>query len=198
MNRTYFLKLLRQQFFPILKAEGFVIAKQNAKRSNHPLVHIVNIQGSKYGNECFINLGAHLDFLPAEGGLDVPFELLQEIECAFRDRLHPPQGKAFGWAYGEDEAQAQLTVQQIIQSWQSPNNTFFKQFASHPESFSQLIKQNPAETQRGHLLPFARIAFQLNKPELAKNFALMGREKVSVHATSYIANCEEIIKQCEA
>jgi Domain of unknown function (DUF4304) len=197
MNRSYFLKLLTQQFFPILIEEGFVIAKQNAKRSNNPLVHIVNIQGGKYGNECFINLGAHLVFLPAEGGIDVPFDALQEIECAFRGRLNPPQGQAYGWPYGENEMQAQQTVSHIIDAWQAPENTFFKQYASYPQSFLALINQtNPQMTAIGKLLPFARIALQLNQLQLAKSFAQAGLAKVSKNATNYIANCEEIIKQC--
>ena len=109
ITRTTFLKLLTKQLFPVLKAEGFEGSGQTLRRIRGPVVHVFNVQAASGGKACYLNLGAHFDFLPGEGGSFVPTAEIEEAHCIFRDRIDPPPGEAFGWAYGADSAQAEET-----------------------------------------------------------------------------------------
>ena len=92
MTRTAFLKLLTRHLYPVLKAEGFEGSGQTLRRIRGPIVHVFNVQGASGGKACYLNLGAHYDFLPCEGGAFVPPAEIEESHCVFRERIDPPPG----------------------------------------------------------------------------------------------------------
>ena len=68
MDRNAFLKRLAARFYPVLRAEGFKGSGTALRRHDGDFHHIVAVQASAGGAGCYLNLGAHIDFLPAEGG----------------------------------------------------------------------------------------------------------------------------------
>ncbi|NRF72239.1 DUF4304 domain-containing protein [Aquincola sp. S2] len=70
MNRTAFFALLSKRLLPILRAEAFRGSSPTLRRVDGVVVHVFNVQSSAGGACCYLNLGAHLAFLPTAGPTD--------------------------------------------------------------------------------------------------------------------------------
>lgn len=185
MNRTTFLKLLTHRLFPVLKAEGFQGSGQTLRRIDGPVIHVFNVQGASGGKACYLNLGAHLDFLPPEGGTPVAPEALEESHCVFRDRLDPPPGAAFGWAYGETKEQAEENVEFIVSEWEGPGRAFFARHGSYPQSFEQMLQEtDPHQIHARNALHLARIAMHLGDRARAQALVEAGLARAPERATA--------------
>ena len=199
MDRQFFLKLRSKQLYPILRNEGFVGAGSTLRRVVGPLIHVFNVQGSRHGGECFLNLGTHLEFLPPEGGQQVSSELLEESHCVFRKRIDPPAGTAFGWAYGASAEAAEQTIEFIVSEWPLQGHAFFKKYASYPGSFVELlVGTEPTAIHARTNLHFARIAAHLDRPEEALRFAQAGLASAGERATSLRYDLSVILKSIES
>jgi hypothetical protein len=178
MDRSGFLKLLTRELFPVLRAEGFRGSGTTLRRIAEPIIHVFNFQGSTSAGHCYLNLGAHLSFLPSEGRTVVPFASLMEPHCVFRARIVPPPGPAFGWTYGPTSEQAAETVAFIVSEWSTQGRPFFSRYATYPESFIALLANaHPDQAHARDCLHYARIAAQLNKVDRALAFANAGLAK---------------------
>jgi len=199
MDRQFFLKLLSKQLYPTLRSEGFKGSGSTLRRIVGPLVHVFNVQGSKYGDQCYLNLGVHLTFLPPEGGLSVPVESIEESHCVFRQRIHPPTGAASGWAYGGSTEEAESVVELVINEWQTQGRMYFREYESYPDSFIRLVlNTEPAAVHARVGLHFARIATHLGRTEEAIGFARAGLVSVSERATSLRHDLAAVLKSLNA
>ena len=181
MDRSGFLKLLSKELYPLLRAEGFRGSGTTLRRITEPLVHIFNFQGSISSDECYINLGTHLSFLPSVGSKVLPAASLKEYHCVFRDRIEPPTGQAHGWAYG-----------------QTPE-PFFRRYASYPESFVSLVNgTDPDEIHPSDALQYARIAVHLGLRDRARAFAEAGLASTPETATTLLANLKAFVAELDS
>jgi hypothetical protein len=194
MNRSTFLKLLTQKLFPVLKAEGFEGSGQTLRRIDGPVIHVFNVQGATGGKACYLNLGAHLDFLPTEGGGQVAPDALEESHCVFRDRMEPPPGAAFGWAYGETKEQAEENVEFIVSEWAGPGRAFFARHGSYPQSFEQMLREtDPNQIHARTALHLARIAMHLGDRVRAQALVDAGLARAPERATSLKADLAKVL-----
>jgi hypothetical protein len=194
MNRTTFLKLLTRKLFPVLKAEGFEGSGQTLRRIDGPLIHVFNVQGATGGKACYLNLGAHLDFLPTEGGGQVAPDALEESHCVFRDRMEPPPGAAFGWAYGATKEQAEENVEFIVSEWAGPGRAFFARHGSYPQSFEQMLREtDPNQIHARTALHLARIAAHLGDRARAQALVDAGVANAPERATSLKADLAKVL-----
>jgi hypothetical protein len=185
MDRQFFLKLLSKHLYPTLRDEGFKGSGSTLRRIAGPLVHVFNVQGSRSGDECYLNLGVHLAFLPPEGGLSVPVESLEESHCVFRQRIRPPADTASGWAYGNSAKEAEDIAEFIVSEWLTQGRAYFRGYAAYPESFIQLLlNTEPTAVHARNGLHFARIALHLGRTEEAIGFARAGLVSAHERATS--------------
>ncbi|WP_454674505.1 DUF4304 domain-containing protein [Achromobacter pestifer] len=194
MTRTAFLKLLTKKLYPVLHAEGFEGSGQTLRRIQGPIVHVFNVQAASGGKACYLNLGAHFDFLPCEGGSFVPPAEIEESHCVFRDRIDPPPGEAFGWAYGTDPAQAEENVEFIVSEWARQGHAFFAQYGDYPASCQRLLQEtDPDEIHPAKTLNLARIARHLGESDRARDFAQSGLARAPQTATSLKAKLEQVL-----
>src|SRR5262249_2077535 len=63
-----FHQLLKRDFLPLLRGDGFKGSGNTFRRLKGDRIDIINVQGSRYGGQCCVNLAAHFSFLPSEGG----------------------------------------------------------------------------------------------------------------------------------
>jgi hypothetical protein len=194
MNRTTFLRLLEKKLFPVLKAEGFEGTGQTLRRIDGPVIHVFNVQGASGGKACYLNLGAHLAFLPTEGGGQVAPEAIEESHCVFRDRMDPPPGEAFGWAYGTSKEQAEESVEFIVSEWSGPGRAFFAKHGNYPRSFEQMLRETePNQIHARTALHLARIAVHLGDRERARVLVDAGLACAPERATSLKADLAKVL-----
>jgi hypothetical protein len=199
VDRKTFLSLLSKRLYPVLRAEGFKGSGTTLRRINGPVIHVFNVQGSSSGNTFYLNLGAHLSFLTPEGVNGVQPEKMMESGCVFRERMHPPPGPRFGWAYCDTMEQAIENVEFILSEWPSQGQAFFEQYKSFPESFAALISQTmPSSIHPGRCLHFARIAAELGRVDAAADFARSGLARVGEGASGARANLEKMLAHYES
>lgn len=191
-----FPKALQKRLWPILRSEGFVGSGATLRRLHSPLIHVFNIQGSSSGNQCYLNLGAHLDFLPSEGGLAVEPERFLEPYCAFRDRIDPP-AEAYGWEYLDDAAAAER-IELAAEAWTLQSRPFFEKYSGFPETFRRLVLDcTPSELHPRTALTYARIALHIGESDRAAELARNGLDRVSISATILRGHLKKILAKLE-
>lgn len=194
VTRAAFLKLLTKHLYPVLRAEGFDGGGQTLRRTRGPIVHIFNVQGASGGKACYLNLGAHYDFLPCEGGAFVAPGEIEESHCVFRERIEPPPGAAFGWAYGADPAAAEENVAFIVSEWRRQGHAFFAAHDAYPASCERLLREaDPEDLHPAQMLNLARMARHLGDTERARELAASGLARTPERATSLKAKLEAVL-----
>ena len=178
MTRTEFLREMTTRLYPVLRGEGFRGSGATLRRISGPVVHIFNVQGSTTGSRCYLNLGAHLASLPAEGGGTPSPQKILVYECAFRSRLNPPEELGLGWPYGQTLAQARDVVEQIVAAWTRNAGSFYGRYRRYPESFESLVAEglNQEGCDPVQCLTLARIARELGHTDACSRLAAAGLE----------------------
>ena len=195
MDRTTLIKALSKQFYPILREEGFKGSGNTLRRINDPVVHVFNVQGSLSGNRFYLNLGAHLLFLPNPGGVFPTAKTLKEYQCLFHERFDSPPGEGRGWVYGRNMEEMNENIAFIKDHWKIYGQEFFDRYTDYPDDFVALIESyDPSETPIGYLLPFARIAANLGDGVRGELFAQEGLKRCTERSTRFRAELEEFIK----
>ena len=193
-----FPKALQKRLWPMLRSEGFSGSGATLRRLRSPLIHVVNIQGSSSGRQCYLNLGAHLDFLPSEGGLSVTPEKFSEAHCAFRGRIDPPARTAFGWAYLDDPAAAAESIELAAEAWALQGRPFFEKYSGFPETLRRLVLDcTPSNLHARTALTYAHIALHIGESDRAAELARSGLAGASVMATGFRADVKKLLAKIE-
>jgi hypothetical protein len=200
MERESFLKLLAERFYPTLRAEGFRGSGTTLRDITEPVVHVVNVQGSRSADGFYVNLGAHLSFLPTEGGSVCVPRKLKEYECAFRDRIDPPPGAPpHRWPYGRSPDEAESGITRLIDAWQLQGRAFFKRYSGFPDTFIELVRAAVASPPRPRDgLKYARIALALGLWSEAGSLARHALATAREEATGLRATLTMFIRELDA
>ncbi|MCE9533281.1 MAG: DUF4304 domain-containing protein [Planctomycetes bacterium] len=188
------MKALALRLYPILRADGFRGSGNTLRRVDEQVVHVFNLQASTGGSECYLNLGAHLMFLPTPGGSVPDAKSIKEYECAFRDRFDPPSGSSHGWSYGRNEDELNETIAFICDHWSNYGRAFFDRYSHFPDSFHLLVDDiDPSGVHPTELLTFARIAAHLHKNARSESLAQEALRRCPERATDLRAELSQLI-----
>jgi hypothetical protein len=180
-----FHHLLKRDFSPLLRIDGFKGSGGTFRRIKGDRIDVVNVQGSRSGGKCCVNVAVHFSFLPSEGGGHVEDpKKLKEYSCTFRDRLHEVSESDHWWTYGASDAEAETSVASLIDMYRRRGALFFTRFEPFPEVFERV---SPAAMDAGDFsnmptamtgvyaaLTMARIMKQLGRREKCREFAEVG------------------------
>lgn len=180
-----FRDFLKQNFSPLLRAEGFKGSGTSFRRIQGETIHIIDIQGSKWGGECCVNLAVHFLFLPTTIGQPVDQKKLRHSACEFRSRLHLPGESDHWWAYGTTEMECQSSATDLINTYRRWGKSYFEQFEPFPEVFEIITaaemeagdfsKLPPTQGSLVRLaLAMARIMNHVKRYEKCREFAEVG------------------------
>jgi len=195
MDRKAFTKALATRLYPILRAEGFRGSGSTLRRTKGLVIHVFNVQGSSDATTCYLNLGAHLLFLPMPGGGQPDAEVLKEYQCVFRDRIDPPTGSPFGWFYGNTIEELNEQIEYICDHWPIYGHAFFDQYSEYPQSFLALLnKVDATAVHPMELLTLARIAKHMSDHARSVAFAQEALNRCPERATGLRAELEQISK----
>jgi hypothetical protein len=201
-----FHKLLKRDFSPVLRNEGFKGSGTNFRRIKDEVVHVLNIQGSRYGGQCCVNLGVHYSFLPTDGGSSLAdLKKLKEYECAFRHRIRESQELDHWWTYGVTETESEVSVANLIDLYRRRGAAFFMKFEPFPDVFERIT---PAELDAGDLsklpiemsklqaaITMARIMQHLRCTDKCRQFAEAGLRDLG-HAVGLKSELERLRDAC--
>jgi len=99
-KKQIFYEILKNEFSPKLREVGYQGSGQNFRRVSNETINVVNIQISKYGGSCAVNLGLHFAFLPLNWSAELPVgKKIKEVDCEFRMRLSPKVNHDYWWEY---------------------------------------------------------------------------------------------------
>lgn len=198
-GRNVFLAEVRRQLYPELFKQGFRGAGVTLRRVVGELIHVVNIQGSSSGKGGYVNLGAHLAFLPRTGLVHGEPALVTKYQCAFRTRVNPEPYFHLFWPYGGSRAEAARNVSLLCEEFRARASQFFGQFASYPASFSGVTPSSleagphPRFLASRSPLVWAQIALHLGSADTAHAFAKIALAKCSPAAWAYRDECKRIL-----
>ena len=203
-----FHELLKQDFVPILRADGFKGSGSTFRRVKANRVDVVNVQGSRYGGQCCVNVAVHFLFLPSAGGVSVSEpRKLKEYECAFRNRLREASESDHWWTYGASDSEAKASLASLVDIYRRRGAPFFAKFEPFPKVFEQIT---PAEMDAGDLsnmppgnltqvlavLTMARIMDYLGHHQKCRGFAEVGLRNLGA-ATGLRAEFERLRDQAK-
>ena len=134
-----FRHLLKRDFFPLIRADGFKGSGTTFRRVNDHRIDIINVQGSRYGGKCCVNVATHYLFLPSEGGSEITDqEKFKEYHCTFRDRLHEPTEGDHWWTYGTNDVESEASVVSLVDLYRRQGAFFFAKFEPFPDVFERI------------------------------------------------------------
>jgi hypothetical protein len=198
-----FHELLKHDFFPVLRADGFKGSGTIFRRVLANRIDLVNVQGSRYGGQCCVNVAVHFPFLPSADGIRISEpKKLKEYECAFRIRLHEANESDHWWTYGTNDSEARASLASLVDIYRRRSALFFAKFEPFPQVFEQVT---PAEMDAGDLsnmppgsltrvlaaLTMARIMHHLGRHEKCREFAEVGLRHLGA-ATGLKAELEQL------
>jgi hypothetical protein len=180
-----FHDLMKREFFPLLRADGFKGSGTTFRRVTGDRLDVINVQGSRYGGQCCMNLATHFLFLPSEGGGEVTdSKEFRESHCTFRDRLHEALESDRWWTYGRTDAESEASVTSLVDLYLRRGGLFFGQFEPFPDVFERITPGNIDAGDTAVMpiigtavraaLIMARIMSHLGRRETCREFAEVG------------------------
>ncbi|CAM9371859.1 DUF4304 domain-containing protein [Acinetobacter bereziniae] len=201
MDKKFISLLLRNQFYPLLKAQGFTKKADVFWQVDGEVIRIVDIQHFKK-RHCFqINLGIHLiplgEYVMGCTGRRLEFEKMRDYDCAWRGSIISGLVNDYDsdWSYTQSEQDAIQMVEFLVSEWDRQSQLFFGEMAQWPEDFIkkaiQAIKEpiHPSE-----MCTLCYVSGAAGDLELVKDLAEVALPSVPERATSLKARLEAFLQ----
>jgi hypothetical protein len=172
---------------PPLRALGFRGSGQTYRKSDSDLMCVINFQGSRWGDEFYVNLGAQPVFVPAEGDADL--QKIKEHQCILRRRV----GREWPWQMQSKTFESLLA--EVISTQASLfGHVQTLRTAIAVESTEVLLRSFSAGTTEARAaLHLARAAVALGHPDTALKLVERGLELAGDQATILRSQLQSIV-----
>jgi hypothetical protein len=155
-------------------------------------VHVLNVQGSQWGQNCYINLGIHILGLPTGGGPPTPTP--SEYQCAIRTRLEPPPDVGEGgWPYGKTIAEAEEVARTLAAVFVDQGEQYFSGYSKWPEDFAAVVRRALSNESTGPGIDTIRLAAHLGMHSEALALAERALLRAPTSATRFRAQLEPFL-----
>jgi len=202
-----FAQQLKAQLVPVLQEQGFRGSARRFHRVSDPTIQVVELQSSRSGDACSVNLAQHFTFMRTVRGEVADARRIRSDECAFRWRLSPEGQDDAWWSYGSGEDWARRSVANLVHTLIEVGLPVLDRYRPFPGPFEDVV---PAALGLNESSPFpglttisdpaatmAWISLHLGKPDLAADFARVGLKALDGRRTPSIAlrlELEEALK----
>lgn len=196
MDRQTTTALLREQFYPVLKAQGFTRSADVLRRVAEPVAHVVEVVNQPRRGVFRVDLGVHLTLLGDVSHHVIGPAKLREADCAWRSSIipgfrndHDPD-----FVYGSTPEEASEVVSFLVSEWGRQSDAFFGRLTVWPDDFHEAARAAMADPPHpAHLLTWARVAALAGDLELARDCADIALPSVPIRATSLRGDLESIV-----
>lgn len=176
---------------PILRGIGFRGSGLNYRKADGDFVFVINIQGSRWGDNFYVNLGAQPIFIPAEGNADLA--RLKEYQCVLRRRV----GSDWPWQMSDarfSELEADVTSTQT--AFFGRAQTLRTALAIDPPE-ELLRKFTSGTTEARAAMHLARAAVALGYRDTGRELVRRGLELASERATGLRLELQEVLRSID-
>lgn len=190
--------LLREHFFPLLKAQGFARNGDVLRRADDPVVHVVEVVHQPRRGVFRIDVGVHLTLLGDISGHVIDPTKIREADCAWRSSIIPGfrNNHDPDFVYGSTAEEAQESVSFLVSEWDRQSSAFFGRLATWPQDFHEAARAAVVDPPHpAHLLTWARVAALAGDLELARRCAEISLPSVPERATGLRADLEAIVNE---
>ena len=186
------MKEVLKKVGPSLRTHGFQGSGQNYRKQEGDFVFLINFQGSRGGDNFYVNLGAQAVFVPAEGDADLA--KLKEYECMLRRRV----GNDWSWQMS-DELFVQLEAEILSVQAQFFGNAQTLRSALATDGPDELLRKFSSGTTTARAtLHLARAAANLNYVELARELVHHGLELAGDRAVMLKSELGRVLGECSS
>lgn len=201
MDKKFISKQLQNQFYPILKAQGFIKKGNVFHQIDGEIIRIIDIQHS-IKRHCFqVNLGIHLiplgEYVMGCTGRNLNIEKMRDYDCAWRSSIIPGflNDHDSDWSYTSTEQDAIENVHFLVSEWDRQSQNFFAELSHWPEDF--IHKANDLCTHPIHpneMATWCAVAGVIGDLILVKTLAKTALPSVPERATSLKQKLESFIE----
>ncbi|KRR25440.1 hypothetical protein CQ14_10720 [Bradyrhizobium lablabi] len=157
---------IKEHLAPVLKDDGFVGSGRTFRRISGDLIHVVQVQGSRYGGQFAVNLGIQPASIPDLAGNSPDATKIRPELCEFRRRLSEAESDQW-WNHAGSKESMDAAVRAAASVYATIGRKLFAEM-SGPES--PLHNITPAQFEAG-LYGFS--GFGSTKVRMARSLALM-------------------------
>ena len=189
--------LLREQFYPLLKAQGFVRTGDVLRRFDDPVAHVVEVVHQPRRGVFRVDLGVHVTPLGDVSRHVIDPTKIREADCAWRSSIipgfrndHDPD-----FVYGSTPEEASESVAFLVSEWDRQSSAFFGPKTRWPEDFHAAARAAVTDPPHpAHLLTWARVAALVGDTDLARRCAEVALPSVPERATALRESLEGIVR----
>lgn len=157
---------IKDHLSPVLRGDGFTGSGRTFRRISGDLIHVVQVQGSRYGDEFAVNLGIQPRSIPDADGNSLDATRIKVELCEFRRRLSE-SGSDQWWKHGESKESMDAAVREAASVYTTIGRGLFSEL-SGPQS--PLHNVTPAQFEAGQ---YDFSGFGSTKVRTARALALM-------------------------
>ena len=165
---------------PSLRAVGFRGSGQYFRKKEGDFIFVVNLQGSRWGDVFYVNLGAQPIFIPTDSNTDPDPKRLKEYECILRRRV----GDQWRWVmsdamFGKLEAELLATLKDFFGHAQGLRESIA---VASPETLIHEFSSGTTDARAA--LHLSRASLALGYPDKASALAMLGLELAGEQASA--------------
>ena len=157
---------IKDHLSPALKSDGFFGFGRTFRRISGDYIHVVNVQGSRYGGMFAVNLGIQPRCIPDVLGNSPDATKIREELCEFRRRLSETMSDQW-WEHEGSKESMDAAVRAAAAVYTTIGRRLFSEL-SGPES--PLHKVTPAQFEAGH---YRFSGLSSTKVRMVRSLALM-------------------------
>jgi Domain of unknown function (DUF4304) len=159
---------IKDHLSPVLKSDGFLGSGRTFRRLSDDFIHVVNVQGSRYGGRFAVNLGIQPRCIPDVLGNSPDATKISEVLCEFRRRLSETMSDQW-WKHEASNESMDAAVRAAASVYTTAGRRLFSEL-SGPES--PLHKVTPTQFEAGH---YSFLGFRSTQVRMARSLAIMRR-----------------------
>jgi hypothetical protein len=176
-----FKKYLTKYYSPEIRKFGFKGTGLNYNKQLGHYIHSIQIFPDKWGGQCWVEVGAHLDFLPESSHMTIlkPSKV-KTIDSIIRKTIED-NGKQKIYLYGRNEEEAKHTIEKMLKDIKRIGLSYLDQFTEFPSPFTNLSAKDLENDTYSWLediavnsLNLARINCYLRNEEKTQEFCKYG------------------------
>ena len=186
------MKEVLKKIAPSLRALGFRGSGQNYRKHEGDFIFVINFQGSRWGDNFYVNLGAQPIFIPAEGDADLA--KVKEYQCVLRRRV----GNEWPWQISDQLFASLETEIAAVQTVFFGNAQTLRSALASDSPDELLRKFSSGTTKARATLHLARAAAHLGHLETARKLVDLGLELADDGATILRADLRRVLEDANA